>query len=354
MKTTVTALLGLAAVVGTAQAEELKPASWVVLPAIGSSAETGFQYGAYVMRQFAQTAPDEPQDRLELVVQGTAKSQFQAFIWPNYYVANGDWNLSGKLGGKYWPTPYLGQSNDIDLDAEPENYELTSFESEVEAAYRVTPSVWLGGLVFVESESITDDKDNDLLNDSVLGYEGGLYSGLGLSTAWDTRNDRDWPTRGSRVSAELRQYTPMLGSEYDFGRLETRASHYLAVGDNVLALGAGYEWSSQTTPFSRLPRPSGSSTLRGANGNYWIDNQLISTQVEYRMTLTPRWAVTGGVDTAQVADSFSDFALDNTHTSLIAGVRWATMADARFNIRFDIGWVDFEQFDIALSVGEAF
>lgn len=354
MKTPVYVLLGLAASVGAVQAEELKPASWVLLPAIGSSPETGFQYGAYVMRQFEQTRIEEPQDRLEFVVQGTTKSQFQAFIWPDYYVAGGDWNLSGKIGGKYWPTPYFGQSNDIDLDAEPENYELTSFESEAEAAYRITPTVWLGGLVFLEYEDITDDDDETLLNDSIRGFDGGLYTGLGLSAAWDTRNDRDWPTEGSRVSAELRQYTPALGSEYDFGILETKASHYIAIDDDVLALGANYQWSSDTTPFTRLPRPSGSSTLRGADGNRWSDHQLLGTQIEYRMTLTPRWAITGSFDTAQVGASFDELGVSDAHTSLGAGVRWATMADARFNIRFDLGWVDMESVGIALTVGEAF
>lgn len=354
MRTSVNLLLGMAAAVGMAQADDLKPAGWVLLPAIGSSPETGFQYGAYVMRQFEQTEINEPQDRLEFVVQGTTKSQFQAFIWPDYYVAGGDWNLSGEIGGKYWPTPYFGESNDVSLEAEPENYELTAFESQAEAAYRVTPSVWLGSLVFLEYEDITEDADETLLNSDVHGVEGGLFTGVGLSAAWDTRNDRDWPTRGSRISFELRQYTPMLGSDYDFGILFTRASHYIPIGDDVLATGASYQWSSETTPFSRLPRPSGSSNLRGANGNRWIDNQLLGTQVEYRMTLTPRWAVTGFLDTAQVGESLGDLGFDDVHTSLGAGVRWATMADARFNIRLDVGWVDMEAVDIALTVGEAF
>jgi len=354
MKIPVNVVLGLVATVGAAQAEELKPANWVLLPAIGSTTETGFEYGLYAMRQFAQTSINEPQDRTEFVVQGTTKSQFQAFIWPDFYVADGDWNLSGEIGGKYWPTPYFGQGNDISLDAEPENYELTSFESEVEAAYRLTPSVWLGSLVFLEYEDITDNDGDALLNDSINGFEGGFYSGIGVSAAWDTRNDRDWPTRGSRVSAELRQYAPMLGSDYDFGILDSNASHYVSLGDDVLALGASYQWSSSTTPFTRLPRPGSATTLRGANGNRWIDHQLLGTQVEYRMTLTPRWAVTGFFDTAQVGESLDDLGLDGVHTSLGGGVRWSTIADSRFNIRFDVGWVDMESVGIALRVGEAF
>ncbi len=354
MKISVIFALTLAATAVSVQAENLKPAGWVLLPAIGSSPETGFQYGAYVMRQFAQTNLSEPQDRLELLLQGTTKGQFQAFVWPNYFVAGGDWNLTGKVGGKYWPTPYFGQSNDIDFDDTEENYELSTFESEFGAAYRVTPSVRLGGLVFLEHETVDGDDNDPLLNDSILGTDGGLYSGLGVTALWDTRDDRDWPTQGTELSLEYRQYSEALGSDYSFGHLFSTLGHYINIGDDVLALGLNYQWGSEDTPVTRLPRPAGASTLRGADGNRWIDHHLLGTQAEYRLTINDRWAVTGFMDTAQVADTFGDMGFDRFHTSLGGGVRWSTMSASRFNVRFDIGWVDMESIGFAISVGEAF
>lgn len=354
MKSTLSVMIVLVATLGAVTAEELSPAGWVLLPAIGSSPETGFQYGAYVMRQFEQTDIDEPQDRLELLLQGTSKGQYQAYLWPNYFVAGGDWNLTGKLGGMYWPTPYYGQSNDIDPDDEKEVYDLTSFDGEFGAAYRVTPSLRIGGLVFVEREDVVDDPDNALLDDSVRGFDGGLYSGVGLTASWDTRDDRDWPTHGFRIASELRQYTGYLGSDADFVIFDQRASHFIPIGDDVVALGLNYGFGGETTPFTRLPRPNGAKTLRAANGNLWTDHHRLGSQAEYRMTLTPRWAVTGFLDTAQVAPTLDELGLDRFHTSVGGGIRYATLAGSRFNIRADVGIVDGEHFNFAISVGEAF
>lgn len=344
----------LALSLGAAQAEELKPAGWVLLPAIGSSPETGFQYGVYALHQFAQTAVGEPQDRLSFLLQGTSEGQYQANIQPDIFLAGGDWNLTGGLAGMYWPTPYYGQSNDIDLDAEEESYELTAFTAEAGAAYAVLPALRLGGLVFVESEEIKDDADNTLLSASDTGFDGGRYVGLGVTARWDTSDDRDWPTRGTLAQAELRQYSVSLGSDYDFVRLDTAASQYMPLGSNVIALGVNYAYGNDDTPFSRLPRPSGEASLRGADGNLWVGHHLFGLQTEYRHTLNERWAVTGFVDAAQVADDPDDLAWSRFHTALGGGVRYATLAGSRFNVRADIALVDAESIGFTISVGEAF
>jgi len=344
----------LALSVGAAQAEELKPAGWVVLPAIGSSPETGFQFGAYVMHQFAQTAAGEPQDRLALLLQGTQEGQYQASIQPDFYVAGGDWNLSGVVSAQYWPTAYYGESNDTDLDADAETYELTAFNAEGSAAYAVTPNLRLGALVFVESEDIEDDADVAILTSNELGFDGGLFTGMGVKASWDTSDDRDWPTQGTLAQTELRQYSETLGGDYEFLLVNTAISQYIPLGNDVLAVGGNYGYGDDNTPFSRLPRPAGDSSLRGADGNLWIGHHLFGLQSEYRHTLTDRWAVTGFIDAAQVADESDDLAWSRFHTAVGGGVRYAVMPDSRFNVRGDLALVDGESLGFTISVGEAF
>ncbi|MHA7880062.1 MAG: BamA/TamA family outer membrane protein [Saccharospirillum sp.] len=339
---------------GSVASQGLQPASTLVLPAIGSAPETGLHYGAYVMRQFAQRDADTPADRLELLLQGTTKGQFQAYLWPSLFLAGGDWHLTGQLGGRYWPTPYYGRGNDIPLDAEAEIYELTGFDSEIGASYRVRPNLRLGILGFADYEDIDDDPDNALLGESVRGFEGGFYTGLGAFMTWDTRDHRDWPTQGSITYLEGRQAIGLIGSDADFGGYTFFSRRYIRVGDDVIALGLNYEYGCISTPFSRLPRPSGSTNLRGADGAFWVDHHLLGTQAEYRATLTDRWAVTGFLDSAQVSETLDGFGVERAHLSLGAGIRYATMAENRFNVRLDVGWVDFESVGLVISVGEAF
>lgn len=354
MKNTVAASCVLAISLSAAQAEELSPAGWVILPAIGSSPETGFQYGVYVMHQFEQTVEDDPQDRLAFLLQGTSEGQYQISIQPDFFVAGGDWNLTSYLSAQYWPTSYYGQSNDIELDADAETYELTAFIAEASASYALTPNLRLGGLVFAESEDIEDDADVAILTSNELGFDGGQFVGLGIKASWDTSDDRDWPTQGTLAQGELRQYSETLGSDYNFLLLNTAASHYFPIGSNVLALGANYAYGNDDTPFSRLPRPAGDSSLRGADGNLWIGHHRLGAQAEYRVTLDDRWAVTGFADAAQVADESADLALDRFHTAIGGGVRYSALKGSRFNVRADLAWVDAESLGFTISVGEAF
>ncbi|MFQ3231128.1 BamA/TamA family outer membrane protein [Reinekea sp.] len=344
----------LAATVTTA--EPLKPAAWVPLPAVGSSPETGFQYGAYVMRIFAQSAPEQPQNRLEVLLQGTTEGQFQAYLWPNFFVDQGNWNIKGKVGGRYWPSGYFGQGNNT--GDESDQYANTTVEGSVTANYLFTPSIRIGISARAENHEIEDITDPEgtestLLTNSVIGLNGGLYNGVGAEFIFDQRDNIDWPTQGQLASLEWDIYTSSLGSDKDFSLLNLEAAQYLAIADDVLAVSGQFTLASDDTPFTHLPRPSGDGTLRGANGNRWIDNTSIGIQTEYRKTLSSKWAAVGFLDTFQVSPAIGDFSLTEFHYSIGAGVRFAMTPD-RFNIRFDLGYVDLDSVSFAITVGEAF
>ena len=335
-------------------ANELKPAAWVPLPAVGSSPETGYQYGAYVMRIFPQQTPNVPQNRLELLLQGTAQGQYQAYLWPNVFLNDGNLQVKGSLGGRYWPSTYYGEGNSTALNGDP--YSDTTVESAVTMNIKSSTSVAYGGSLFAEYhkiENLNDSAATLLLNSSISGSQGGFYSGIGLNVALDTRDNIDWPSMGQSVLARLDWYSPAIGSDINFNLLAIDVSHYIALADDVIALSASVNFASKKTPFTHLPRPSGDRTLRGANGQRWRDNRSLGLQSEYRKVISNRWAVVGFIDTFQVADQLSDLTISHFHVSTGVGARFAMTPD-RFNIRFDIGWVDADSFNLAISVGEAF
>lgn len=338
----------------SADDEPLKPAAWVPLPAVGSSPETGFQYGAYVMRIFPQTDTETPQNRLELLLQGTTNGQFQVYIWPNLYFDAGRFQVKGKVGGKYWPVGYFGQDNEAADTAD--KYSDTALEASVTVNRKLSTHLAAGVKLFAEHHALDDideDPSSALLIEDGRALDNGLYSGAGMNLIYDTRNNLDWPSQGQYLVGHVDQFSDLVGSDATFTRAGVRGAHYWSVGDDVLALATDLRTASESTPFFYLPRPSGGATLRGANGNQWIDRLGLGLQGEYRMTLTPRWAVVGFADSYQVAESLSEVALSRFHSSVGAGVRFGMTPD-RFNIRFDLGWVDFESVGFTITVGEAF
>ncbi|MFT5007669.1 MAG: hypothetical protein ACI9PX_000191 [Reinekea sp.] len=335
-------------------AAPLKPATWVPLPAVGSSPETGFQYGAYVMRIFAQQTPAVPQNRLEVLLQGTTEGQYQAYVWPSVYVSDGAWNISGKLGGKYWPSDYYGQANQTP-DA-GDSYADSALESSVSATRKVTDTLYLGASLFAEwhkIDNLINPSQATLLDDSVAGEGGGLYTGLGISGQIDSRDNADWSSRGQLLSSHLDLYSEALGSDVGFYVAQLSGARFIPLGSDVLALRAHGQLASANTPFTHLPKPTGDRTLRGANGNRWIDFTALGGQLEWRKTLGPKWAGVAFFDSIQVAPSLAELQLRDFHYSTGLGVRFATTPD-RFNIRLDIGWVDAQSLNFAITVGEAF
>ncbi|WP_320822258.1 hypothetical protein [Reinekea sp.] len=335
-------------------AEDLKPAAWIALPAVGSSPETGFQYGAYVMRIFPQKEPQIRQNRLEILIQGTTQGQYQAYLWPNVYVAHGRWNISGKLGGQYWPSDYYGQANRT--PDEGDSYVDSAVESSISATRKLTDTLYLGASLLSEWHSIENRLDltePQLLDAKVTGQSGGRYIGLGLSAQIDTRDNADWSRSGHLLASRLELYSESMGSDLDFYLTELSAARFIAIGPDVLAMRVHSQLASAYTPFTHLPRPTGDGTLRAANGNRWIDFSALGGQLEYRKTLGQKWAAVAFFDTTQVAPSLTELQLTQFHYSIGSGVRFATTPD-RFNIRLDLGWVDGQDLNFAISVGEAF
>ncbi|MEJ2065002.1 MAG: BamA/TamA family outer membrane protein [Reinekea sp.] len=348
-------MVATAAICSPAFAEDLKPAAWVPLPAIGSSPETGFLYGAYIMRIFPQTDVDVPQNRLETLLQGTAKGQYQAYIWPNIYFDQGNWQAKGTLGGKYWPASYYGQGNESPEDGD--KFADTSFKVSSELNRQVTADIKLGGAIFAEYHSIKDideDPTTLLLTSDINGYDGGLFSGLGLRAQYDTRNNIDWPTTGALITAKFDAFTSVLGSDIDFTTGKLRMTQYTSINQDVLAFSSQIASASKETPFTHLPKADGSRSLRGADGNHWIDYRAVGFQTEYRKPLGSKWAAVLFFDTFQVASKFSDMEVGDFHYSPGFGVRYAMTPD-RFNLRLDIASVDLDGVTLAaITVSEAF
>jgi len=331
--------------------DDLKSGAWVPLPAISSSPETGFELGAYVMRLFPQQDLDIPRNRLEVLLSGTSKGLFQGYVWPTYYV-NEDLQWVGTFGGSYWPGTYYGVGNDFDELGPTESYEARTAVMDLWLSKRWFGDLWWSVGLLSEYEQLTQDDTVNLIDENTPGVGDVFYRGIGLSASYDRRDNGDFPTQGLFLGSSLVYYDT---GDLNFTRGSLRVSHNVPAGDSlVFASGARIISSSEDTPFRKLPAPSGSSILRGANSAHFVDRQLLAAQVEMRWSVAQSWGIGVFIDGAQVAPNINDFASDRFHSSIGAGFRYNTLKDERLNVRADIALVDGESIGMAISIGEAF
>ena len=158
----------------------------------------------------------------------------------------------------------------------------------------------------------------------LIGSDGGMFSGFGLSLDWDTRDAVLFPRRGVFVQTDRgRLYRPMAGSDS-----ATPASSSTSGGtspsatDRVLAVQAYLHATSGDVPFHRLALLGGESLVRGYYKGRFRDKGLLALQAEYRVLVTKRIGVAGFAGLADVFPGFGDFRVEKLKYSLGSGLRY--------------------------------
>ncbi len=94
--------------------------------------------------------------------------------------------------------------------------------------------------------------------------------------------------------------------------------------------------------------------MRGYFNGRYRDSKLMAIQAEYRFPLKGRFGAAAFAGTGRVGHVFSDFALSGFKPSVGAGLRYAILKHERLNLRFDVGFGNFNSVNYYLMLGEAF
>ncbi|MFK7875682.1 MAG: BamA/TamA family outer membrane protein [Paracoccaceae bacterium] len=160
-----------------------------------------------------------------------------------------------------------------------------------------------GGLTYAVTETNTFGLNLRYLNTSIGLNTGGTsipddllpdleleLGSLGVSYEWDLRDDSDYPTNGSRVSATVnRGFSLSEGSRaYNYASLNFDA--YRTVGEEKVVAGRLSTCAaSSDAPFFDKCSIGFTDGFRGFNPTQFYDTRLVSAQAEYRQRLGNRF-----------------------------------------------------------------
>lgn len=167
------------------------------------------------------------------------------------------------------------------------------------------------GLFFdIQSVGITNI-EGDLFTPDIIGYEGGFIAGMGPGIRYDNRNNVVYPTKGWYADFKTLHYGAWMGSDYEFSTLSIDLRHFNTFGlpeKNIFAFQSVFKWSSDNTPYFRMPIMADKNSLRGiSNPNKYIDNNMWYMQVEYRRELWWRLSACAWVG---MGNNYSEFPND--------------------------------------------
>lgn len=207
--------------------------------------------------------------------------------------------------------------------------------------------------VFDDFNFTRRDPEGFLVENKVIGSNGGRVSGGGLVVNYDSRNSLFYPTQGWLVEGQLYTEGSYTGSDFSYQKLVIDASKYYEIGKSVLAFNGVASFATNGIPFHQMPVIGGTKKMRGYFEGTYRDANLLMLQTEYRFPLFWRLGgvVFGGI--GEVSDKAYKWSLSNIRYNLGTGVRLTLDKAQRINLRADFG-IGYKSSGFYLTIGEAF
>ena len=273
--------------------------------------------------------------------------------------------VSGELGYFRYVFNYFGTGNVENpkyterYKTEPnyiEKYSATFPRIRFNVSKKIKPNLFLGVRYAFDDFTFTkkDSTSSGILLDTKLtGANGGRVSGIGVQTNYDSRDRLFYPTKGWVAEAFVYTEGPYSGSDFKYQRLSADVSHYVSMGNNVLAMNAVAVFSTGDVPFHQMPVIGGTKRMRGYFEGKYRDNNLLILQSEYRFPIYKRFGGVAFGGLGQVSDKVENVVSSPIRYNFGAGLRFTLDKIQHINIRADYG-IGYKSSGFYLTIGEAF
>ncbi len=332
----------------------------LLLPALGSSPETGFLFGAVVVPQF-KIGDSGPETRSSSILFSgiyTVKNQIMVSILPDLILPREKWILSGNYFLNYFPENNWG-IGPFSRDDDEMTVIYTQLNLEQSAMRQIYPSFFIGPYLHYSrlyNVKFEDSDGNQIDTPGFRGAEGSTVFGMGIKGSWDQRNSNMTPTENHFIELTLISYPSRAGSSDPHTLLQFDSRKYFDLSGNqgsILALQSLVQLTSGTPSFVDMPKLGGDKINRGYYYGRYRDQNSAQIQAELRQHLKGRFGFTLFAATGEVWNRFEDFSMKNYKWSAGAGLRFNLNPDDQTNIRIDFG-IGKNIAGFYLQFGEAF
>jgi Omp85 superfamily domain len=317
---------------------ESKEGQWIVLPVGGYSPETSVQLGGVGVRYWYLDPKSRPSS-VPLVVLVTTRQQLITDLQPELYWGDDTYRFWAELEVQRFPDRFYGVGNAV-RETDRESFLRTFGRLRMNLRRRVIDGFSAGLATDHQWVGISDRQaGGKLATGSVPGAAGGFTSGLGLSFAFDTRDNRSYPTRGLFLDATGVALLPVIGSDYEFVSLKFDNRAYIGFGErHVLALRYVFHSTPGAPPFYMLPELGGANLLRGYYGGKYRDKVLQVAEAEYRVHLIWRFGAVAFAGVGQVARRLDEVPKGVLRPTVGGGLRINLADEDIVNLRCDVGY----------------
>lgn len=302
------------------------------------------------------TADDTITSPSKVVLGGyySTKKQYNITLNPAIYFSQNNLYINMPLSFGYFVDKFFGIGPSSPDDGN-ENYISRVYTASL---FVQIPSYWFTsdrtGLIldYNYTEMVDKETNTELINNSVIGSDGGSSFGIGIQSVWDSRNNLFFPNDGKYASLKFISYP--IG-DFNFYSMEMDIRHYSSFSkDHVLAGQSYFSAAGGDVPFYKLPAMGGQNRMRGYYYGRYRDNVFFTIQLEYRQYFWWRLGYVLFAGTGVVASSPDKFRIDEFQISYGAGLRYLFNEEQKVNVRVDLGISRSGSTGIYFGIEEAF
>jgi hypothetical protein len=325
-----------------------------VLPIVFYTPETSLGLGAGLLLQFDMPGTQTSRRPSSVTLGGvyTLHNQILGQLTPELRFRHDDFVLKWDTLGARYPSRFYGIGNRT-REGVYDTFIDCYMRSELDARMRPfgKKSRWrplfVGANVQAAWSRMQDPQPRSAKQKSLFaslrnpGKGEVLATGIGPTLAWDSRDSLNWPNKGYFLEAKATFFAPELGGTVRYKRLALDLRRYQTLWlDHVLALRFVAQSVWGEVPFQRLPQLGGANLFRGWYGGQLRQNLLIAAEAEYRVPLSPRWALVAFGSVGRVAKSVQHFDPHELRGAGGGGLRMSVDKRDRVNVRLDLAYGD--------------
>ena len=178
---------------------------------------------------------------------------------------------------------------------------------------------------------------------------------FGLSLDWDRRDDSDYPTQGTRLTAFATRSHTLGGLSRRYDKGYAILDGYRPLGRRgVLALRGTICAASGNTPFFDQCSIGATDNMRGFNSTQFIGPRSASVQAEYRRRFSKRWGGVVFAGTGWTGPEFGDLTQGGSHSAAGAGLRYRVSKKFPVDFSIDLSRNNEQETQLYVYVGQRF
>lgn len=326
------------------------------LPVVYFTPETDWGFGAVSLFSFRLKGESNESRNSQFQFGGayTQRDQLLFYLPFQVYYKNEKYYAFGEFGYYKYSYRFFGVGNDLPAENE-ELYNVNFPRVRLNMMKLVKPSWYLGARYWFDEYDIVKTKEQGLLQTrNIVGASGGTISSLGLISLYDTRDNYNYPSKGTYFETLILPNLNAFGSDFEYTRFSADYVTFFSKGKNILALNLFAVAIAGEAPFNELAFIGGRSKMRGYFEGRYRNRNLLMTQAEYRRFLFWKLGMVAFVGYGVVSRDLGEMQLQNIKPSGGVGLRYRLTEDEKINIRLDFGYGEKDNSGVYLTIGEAF